>query len=101
MMNQIQNMNNNQAKNNATPVAYSHHRQSKLAEFMRTRPSTFSGSVSLVEADDWLRVIERKLLITQCNDHKKALYTTRQMEGIAAEWCENFCAAHETLQNIT
>lgn len=68
---------------------------------MRTHPPTFFGSVSQVEADDWLRVIERKLLITLCNDHEKVLYATHQMEGIAAEWWENFCAAHETPQNIT
>nr|ADB85355.1 putative retrotransposon protein [Phyllostachys edulis] len=67
---------------------------------MRTRPPMFSGHVSPIEADDWLRVIERKLLITQCGDHEKVLYATHQMEGIAAEWWENFCAAREAPQNI-
>ena len=46
-------------------------------------------------------MIERKLLITQCNDREKILYATHQMEGIAVEWWENLCAARETPQNIT
>ena len=106
MMNQMQAMNNqnNNANNNhqhGAPAVHGHHGRTKLAEFMRTRPPTFSGHVSPVEADDWLRVIERKLLITQCSDHEKVLYATHQLEGVAAEWWENFCAAHETPQNIT
>ena len=98
------NNNNNNRKydndNQSATLNHSHHGPSKLAEFMRTRPPTFSGHVSPVEADDWLRVIERKLLIIQCSDHEKVLYATHQMEGIAAEWWENFCAAHETTENI-
>ena len=105
MMNQMQSMNNNKnnnnKKNSVAPVNHSHHGPSKLAEFMRTYPPTFSRNVSPVEADDWLRVIERKLFITQCNDHEKVLYATHQIEGIAVEWWENFCATHETPQNIT
>ncbi|MGL6082369.1 MAG: hypothetical protein ACRC4N_07805, partial [Gammaproteobacteria bacterium] len=103
MMNQMQAMNNNNSNNRqgGAPVTQGYQGPSKLAEFMRTRPPTFSGHVSPVEADDWLRVIERKLLITQCSDHEKVLYATHQMEGIAAEWWENFCAAHEAPQNIT
>ena len=87
MMNQMQNMNNDQNNNNSNGASatHSHHGPSKLAEFMRTRLPTFSRHVSPVEADDWLRFIERKLLITQCIDHKKVLYATHQMEGTAAE----------------
>ncbi|MGL6081765.1 MAG: hypothetical protein ACRC4N_04605, partial [Gammaproteobacteria bacterium] len=104
MMNQMQAMNNNNNHNHhqgGASVAHGHQGPSKLAEFMRTRPPTFSGHVTPVEADDWLRVIERKLLITQCSDHEKVLYATHQMEGTAAEWWENFCAAHGAPQNIT
>lgn len=104
MMNQMQAMNNQNNNNNnhqhRALAAHGHHGPSKLAEFMRTRPPTFFGNVSPGEANDWLRVIERKLLITQCSDHEKALYATHQMQGIAAEWWVNFCVAHETPQNI-
>ncbi|MGL6081563.1 MAG: hypothetical protein ACRC4N_03530, partial [Gammaproteobacteria bacterium] len=54
MMNQMQTMNNNNNINNnrqgGAPVAHGHQGPSKLAEFMRTRPPTFSGHVTPVEA---------------------------------------------------
>jgi hypothetical protein len=33
----------------------------KLGEFQRTKPPTFSHSVKLVDVDDWLKTIEKKL----------------------------------------
>ena len=42
--------------------------QSKLGEFIGTRPLTFAGSVDPLEADDWLKNVEKKLILTQCND---------------------------------
>ena len=33
----------------------------KLTAFLRTKPPTFAGSSNPLEADDWLRVIQRKL----------------------------------------
>ena len=34
----------------------------KLTAFLRTKPPTFAGSSNPLEADDWLCVIERKLM---------------------------------------
>ena len=33
----------------------------KLTAFLRTKPPTFAGSSNPLDADDWLRVIQRKL----------------------------------------
>ena len=33
----------------------------KLTDFLRTKPPTFGGSINPLDADDWLRVIQRKL----------------------------------------
>ena len=33
----------------------------KLTAFLRTKPPTFAGSSNPLEADDWLREIQRKL----------------------------------------
>jgi hypothetical protein len=38
----------------------------KLTAFLRTKPPTFAGSSNPLEADDWLRVIERKLEPFEC-----------------------------------
>ena len=40
----------------------------KLTAFLRTKPPTFAGSSNPLEAEDWLRVIERKLEPFECQD---------------------------------
>jgi hypothetical protein len=37
--------------------------QSKLGEFLRTRPTTFSQAKDLMEVEDWLKRVEKKLVI--------------------------------------
>jgi hypothetical protein len=43
-----------------------------------------------VEADDWLRAVEKQLNITQCNDLEKVLYASSQLQGAAQDWWESF-----------
>lgn len=43
-----------------------HQPRGRLAEFLRTQPPTFSRSEDPLEADDWLRLVERKLNVAQC-----------------------------------
>nr|ADB85422.1 putative retrotransposon protein [Phyllostachys edulis] len=74
------------------PPAFS---QSRLAEFMRTHPPTFSSSSEPLDANDWLRFVEKKLAIAQCDDREKVLYAANQLEGTTVEWWENYCVAHE------
>jgi hypothetical protein len=42
----------------------------KLGEFQQTKPSTFSHSVEPMDVDDWLKTIEYKLQVVQCNNHE-------------------------------
>ena len=65
---------------------------SRFADFLSTKPPVFSCSEDPLEADDWLRNIERRLIIAQCTDHEKVLYASHQLEGAACAWWENFCA---------
>jgi hypothetical protein len=37
-----------------------------------------------MEAEDWLKGVEKKLVITQCIDHNKVLFVTHQLFGMAA-----------------
>jgi hypothetical protein len=37
-----------------------------------------------MEAEDWLKGVEKKLMITQCTDHEKVLFVTQQLYGTAA-----------------
>jgi hypothetical protein len=38
----------------------------KLTTFLRTKPPTFAGSCNPLDADNWLRVIQRKLEPFEC-----------------------------------
>jgi hypothetical protein len=55
--------------------------QSRLGEFLRTHPTTFSQAKDPMEAKDWLKSIEKKLEIAQCNDHDKVLFAAHQLFG--------------------
>jgi hypothetical protein len=44
-----------------------------LAEFLQTCPTTFSQAKDPMEIEDWLKGIEKKLVIAQCTYHKKVL----------------------------
>jgi hypothetical protein len=55
-----------------------------LAEFLRTRPTTFSQAKDPMDVEDWLKGVEKKLVIAQCTDRKKVLFATHQLYGTAA-----------------
>ena len=65
----------------------------KLTAFLRTKPPTFAGSSNPLDADDWLRVIQRKLESFECQDRDKVLLAAHQLTGTALTWWENYCAA--------
>jgi hypothetical protein len=45
----------------------------KRAEFMRGSSSVFADSVDPMDAEDWLRTVERELHTAQCNDKENVL----------------------------
>jgi hypothetical protein len=49
----------------------------KRAEFMRGHSPVFAHSADPMDAEDWLRTVERELHTTQCNDREKVLYGPR------------------------
>ena len=51
----------------------------KRVEFMKGQPPTFSHTSEPLEADDWLRTVERQLDIAQCDDHEKVLFASDQL----------------------
>ncbi|CAN6226859.1 unnamed protein product [Urochloa humidicola] len=85
--------NNNQ---NVNPLA-----RSELQEFMTHRPPTFSHTADPLEADDWLKTVEKMLNIAQCTDREKALYASGRLEGAAGDWWDAYTAAHANADNIT
>jgi hypothetical protein len=53
-----------------------------------------------MEAEDWLKGVEKKLVIGQCMDHKKVLFAVHQLYGTAANYWETYCNTHANINTI-
>jgi hypothetical protein len=69
----------------------------KHREFMSHKPPTFASSPDPLDADDWLKSVEKMLNIAQCTDREKVLYASRRLTGPAADWWDSHTAAHNVL----
>jgi hypothetical protein len=54
-----------------------------------------------MEAEDWLKSIEKKLEIAQCTNQEKVLFVEHQLFGTAAEWWETYRTSHQNVGAIT
>jgi hypothetical protein len=51
----------------------------KRGEFLKGRPPVFTHATDPLEADDWLRAVEKQLNIAQCDDWQKVLFAFGQL----------------------
>jgi hypothetical protein len=72
----------------------------KLGDFQRTKPPSFSHCVEPMDADDWLKTVEKKLQIVQCNNREKVLLASCHLTGPAADWWDAYVEAHEEPDSI-
>ena len=56
--------------------------------FRRQKPPTFNGSHDPVEAEDWLKKIQRIFAYMKLEDHEKLAYAVNQLEREALCWWE-------------
>jgi hypothetical protein len=54
-----------------------------------------------MDAEDWLKGVERKLVIAQCTNREKVLFAAHQLYGTAANWWETYCNTHVNVDTIT
>jgi hypothetical protein len=73
----------------------------KHAEFMRGHPPVFAHSSDPMDAEDWLRTVERELHTAQCDDMEKVLYGPRLLREAAQSWWESYLATHANPDTIT
>jgi hypothetical protein len=95
MANMQAQLNNNQHQPHQPPP------RDKHREFMSHKPPTFSSSPDPLQADDWLKSVEKMLNITQCTDREKVLYASGRLTGPAADWWDAYCAAHAAADTIS
>jgi hypothetical protein len=53
-----------------------------------------------MDDDDWLKSMEKKLQVVQCNNREKVLLASHQLSGPAADWWDAYVEAHEELESI-
>jgi hypothetical protein len=54
-----------------------------------------------MDAEDWLKGAEKKLVIAQCTDRERVLFAAHQLYGTAANWWETYCNAQVNIDTIT
>jgi hypothetical protein len=54
-----------------------------------------------MDAEDWLRTVERELHTAQSNNREKVLYGPRLLRGAAQSWWESYLATHADPEAIT
>jgi hypothetical protein len=72
----------------------------RIGDFHRTKPPTFSNVVEPMDADDWLKSIEKKLQVVQYNNHERVLLDSHQLSGPTADWWDAYMEAHEEPESI-
>jgi hypothetical protein len=68
---------------------------------MSHKPPTFASSPDPLDADDWLKSIEKMLNIAQCSDREKVLYASGRLTGPAVDWWDSYTTAHDAADTIT
>src|SRR4051794_7010647 len=63
-----------------------------IQDFILLKPPVFRCSYEPLEADDWLRSIERKLDTAHVSPDDRVIFAAYFLEGVAAEWWENYVA---------
>jgi hypothetical protein len=53
-----------------------------------------------MDADNWLKSIEKKLQVVQCNNHEKVLLVSHQLSGPTTNWWDAYVEAHVEPESI-
>jgi hypothetical protein len=72
-----------------------------LGDFIRAMPPIFTHSREPLEADDWLRTIERKFNALHVPMNDRVNFATYQLEGAAGAWWEGYLALQAPGHEVT
>jgi hypothetical protein len=90
------NNNNHRAQHHNVPEGF----QKKLENFNKLRPPTFDHSADPMDADNWLREIEKKLELTELSEEECVTVAAHQLIGTASAWWGSYCDSHPNLLHI-
>src|SRR4051812_38439202 len=60
--------------------------RSRHRDFQNTNPPVLSRTKEPLDADDWLRTMEKNLAVAAVGNNKKVMYATHYLAGIARSW---------------
>jgi hypothetical protein len=72
----------------------------RLRDFQHTKPPTFSHSIEPMGANNWLKTVEKKLQVVQCNNRERVLLASHQLVGPAPDWWDTYVESHEEPDTI-
>jgi hypothetical protein len=72
----------------------------RLGDFQRTKSLTFSHAVEPMDTDDWLKLVEKKLQLLQCNNCEKVLLASHQLSDPATDYWDAYVEVHEEPESI-
>jgi hypothetical protein len=58
--------------------------ETSYTDFLAMHPPMFAEAIDLLEADNWLRIIESKFGPLHCNKIQKTLFMAQQLRGHAS-----------------
>jgi hypothetical protein len=53
-----------------------------------------------MDTDDWLKFVEKKLQVVQCNNREKVLLASHQLSGTTVDWWDAYVEAHKEPESI-
>ena len=68
-----------------------------LTEFLRSQPPTFSEAKEPLDADDWLRALERKFAALHVLVAEHVNFATYLLNGAAGSWWESHVADRKSV----
>ncbi|WVZ51963.1 hypothetical protein U9M48_003060 [Paspalum notatum var. saurae] len=71
-------------------------------EFAAQQPPIFTAATDLLDADDWLRIIESKFsLLPHLTEQQKARFVAQCLHGPSGAWCASFLAMQPAGHQVT
>ena len=92
---------NKQAQQNQQAPRAAPQPRDKHRDFLSHHPPTYSHSVVPLDADDWLKIITKKLDISQSTDRERVFYASGHLEGCTTDWWDSYTARHADNSTIT
>ncbi|WVZ90298.1 hypothetical protein U9M48_036608 [Paspalum notatum var. saurae] len=96
-----QNPSPNPVQNDHTQDPHPESLTHKIERFIKLKAPTFDYTDDPLDAEDWLREIEKKLDLTTCTDEACVALAVHQLKGSASAWWDSFCETHDDPASIT